>query len=272
MASLPLIIEPDELEHVLTDDSVLIVDLCKPEQYTSAHIPGAVHLDYIQIISGEKPVMGRLPTAEKLNEVFSSIGLTPDTHVVAYDDEGGGRAARLIWTLHCVGHYNTSLLNGGLFSWANEGHSLSVEPAHPTPTDYIVSFDPAPLAKHDYIHSRLNAADLGLLDARSLDEFTGTKAFAARGGHIPGAKRFEWTDAMDKNHNMRLLPADQLQTRLDSLGLTPDKEIICYCQTHHRSALSYVMLKFLGYENVKGYPASWSDWGNRPDMPIESGE
>jgi thiosulfate/3-mercaptopyruvate sulfurtransferase len=74
---------------------------------------------------------------------------------------------------------------------------------------------------------------------------------------------------MDRDRHLRLLPADRIRARLDALGLTPDREIICYCQSHHRSAFSWLMLKSLGYENVKGYPGSWSDWGNRPDAPVE---
>jgi len=75
---------------------------------------------------------------------------------------------------------------------------------------------------------------------------------------------------MDRSRNYRLLPADSLKATLSGMGFTPDKEIIVYCQTHHRSALSYVMLKHLGYERVRGYPGSWSEWGNRSDTPIEA--
>jgi thiosulfate/3-mercaptopyruvate sulfurtransferase len=124
-------------------------------------------------------------------------------------------------------------------------------------------------AERDYIISKLDDDHTALLDARSLVEYTGEKKFAQRGGHIPGAKRFEWTDAMDRMRNLRLLPAEQIQPKLDELGITSDKEVIVYCQTHHRSAYSWLMLRALGYENVKGDPGSWSDWGNRMDTPVE---
>ena len=104
---------------------------------------------------------------------------------------------------------------------------------------------------------------------RSPAEFTGARKFADRAGHIPGAAHLEWTDMMDKQRNLRLLPDDQLRAMLAERGVTPDKEIITYCQTHHRSAYSYVVLKHLGYENVRGYPGSWSDWGNNPALPVE---
>ncbi len=121
---LPLIVEPEELERQLGQESILVVDLCKPEIYAQSHIPGAVHLDYAQIVAVNKPVMGLLPNESQLNEVFSSIGLTPEHHVVAYDDEGGGRASRLLWTLEAMGHTRFSLLNGGLHAWTLERRAL----------------------------------------------------------------------------------------------------------------------------------------------------
>lgn len=270
MNNTALVIDPDQLQSTLEKENCLLVDMCKAEQYAKGHIEGAVYLDYPLIISGEKPVMGRLPDIEKLNQAMSSIGLTKDTHVIAYDDEGGGKAARLIWTLHSLGHFNASILDGGLINWANENRPLTSQPTIPTPSDYQGELSEDYLAHRQYILEHLNDDKVALLDARSIQEYTGEKAFAARGGHIPGAIRYEWTDTMDKEHNMRLLSDEVIQSQLNDLGLTADKEIICYCHTHHRSALSYLVLKKLGYENVKGYPSSWSDWGNQPDTPIET--
>ena len=88
----PRLIEPDALEKSLGSDNLLIVDLSKPDNYRKLHVPGAVHIDYGQIISMRKPVMGLLPDNEMLEKLFSAIGIDADTHVVAYDDEGGGRA------------------------------------------------------------------------------------------------------------------------------------------------------------------------------------
>ena len=269
-AVLPLIVEPEELESRLGDADVLVIDLSKAETYRQYHISGAVHLDYPQIIAGRKPVMGLLPPDEQLSRVFASIGLTPEQHVVAYDDEGGGKACRLLWTLATIGHTRHSLLNGGLIAWANEHHRMTNEPTPVTPSDYPVArHHPDAIADSAYILSRLNAPDLGLLDARTPEEYAGIKCYAQRGGHIPGAVNLDWMAGMDRDRNARLLPQETLRPMLAERGLTPDKEIIVYCQTHHRSAFSYVMLKYLGYERVRGYPGSWSEWGNLPDTPIE---
>jgi len=174
-----------------------------------------------------------------------------------------------------MGHNKASMLNGGLIAWYREKHPLSNEPvsSQPNPTEqfYNVDFNIQPVvADTDYIKNNLQNENLALLDARSIDEYMGQAKHTQKTGRIPGAKHFEWTRAMDESANYRLLGKETLQPMLDELGLTQDKEIIVYCQSHHRSALSYLMLKYLGYEKVRGYPGSWSEWGNRTDTPIES--
>lgn len=266
-----LIIEPDELEALLGKPDIVIVDLCKPKQYTQAHIPGAHFVPYMDIVRMNKPVMGLLPEAETFSKLISQLGISTDTHVIAYDDEGGGCASRFIWTLFVFGHSKASLLDGGLHSWANEGHPLSNGIPTTTPSDYTLTNTGQHTVDREYILQHLNNDNTALLDARTIAEFSGEKKFAEKAGHIPGAIRYEWTEAMDKNNNLRILPMEQIQTSLDELGLTKDKEIIAYCQSHHRSAYSWLLLRALGYENVKGYPGSWSDWGNNPDTPVEQG-
>lgn len=267
--TLPLIIEPEALEAHLGEKSLLIVDLCKPEIYAQMHIPGAVHLDYARIVHAEGPIKGLLPDEAQLSEVLSDIGLTPETHVIAYDDEGGGRAARLLWTLEVLGHRRYSLLNGGLHAWANEGHPLTHAPVTPLRSEYQATLTDNGLADRDYVLAHLADPTLVFLDTRSPEEFTGRKVLAARGGHIPGAVNMEWTQAMDPHRNLRLKSAETLLAALEDLGVTPDKEVVVHCQTHHRSAHTFVVLKSLGFTRLRGYPGSWSEWGNRTDTPIE---
>ncbi|WJW76327.1 sulfurtransferase [Thiohalobacter sp. IOR34] len=271
MASLPILLDPARLEEHLGDSGLLVVDLSRAEHYARHHVPGAVHLDYARLIASRQPVMGLLPPAAALATLFGELGITPDTHVVACDDEGGGKAGRLLWTLDAMGHGAWSLLDGGLHAWAAEGHPLDSQPVEPRPAaPYPVQENPAVIATAEELLQRLGDPQLGLLDARSEAEYIGAKAFAARAGHIPGAVNFEWTEAMQRHNNLRLRPLEELRAELAGLGLTPDREIVSYCQTHHRSSHSYVMLKALGYERIKGYPGSWSDWGNRSDTPIET--
>jgi thiosulfate/3-mercaptopyruvate sulfurtransferase len=268
-ASLPLIVEPAELEKQLGMENLLIVDLCRPETWVQAHLPGAVHLDYAQIVAAQPPAMGMLPDAARLGDTFGSIGMKPESHVVAYDDEGGGRAARLLWTLDVIGHTRYSLLNGGLHAWLNERHRISTESVEPARSDYPVKPGNEAVADKNYIANRLHDPGVVIVDTRTPAEYRGETRRAERAGHIPGAVNFDWMNAIDQTRNLRLKPADELRRVLTGLGVTPDKEIIAYCQTHHRSAHTYIVLKSLGYTRVRGYPGSWSEWGNSPETPIE---
>ncbi len=267
---LPLLLEPAELQAHLDDPRLLVVDLSRAEHYAQGHIPGAVHLEYAQLVASRGPAQGALPEEKHLSGLFSALGLTRETQVVAYDDECNGRAARLLWTLEVIGHPRYSLLNGGLEAWTENGGRLTVVPGKRTPNRDTVDLSAArALADKDYVLSRLGDRKTVLLDTRSPGEYRGEIKRAARAGHIPGAVNFDWVRAMDPQRCLRIRPAEELKQELAALGVTPDKEVIVYCQTHHRSAHTYIVLKALGYPDVKGYPGSWSEWGNLPDTPIE---
>lgn len=265
--NLPLLIEPDSLEPLLGSDGLRVVSLCKDSTYGQLHIPGSVHLAYTAITASRGMTHGLLPDPSHLEGVLGTHGIGNDSWVVAYDDEGGGNASRLLWTLQTLGHARFSLLNGGLHAWANERHPLSREPVRPVTTVFKASPSQTPVADADYLMQRLENDDLALWDARSLNEYRGISRFAQFAGHIPGAVNLDWFEVMDREHNLRLKPAEQLRSLLTQLGITPDKEIVTYCQTHHRSSLAWFVLKYLGYSKAKGYPGSWSDWGNRSDTP-----
>lgn len=267
--TLPLLVEPEQLQQQMESENLLIVDLSKADIHAQLHIPGAVHLDYGQIVAAKPPVGGLLPDDAHLSRVLSAIGLTPEKHVIAYDDEGGGKACRLLWTLDCLGHKHYSLLNGGLHAWANEGfpHTPTGTQAKPSHYKAAIQADAPARADTTYILEHLNDPRVSLLDARSMAEFTGAQKFAARAGHIPGAANIEWTAFMDTSRNLRLRSDAQLRRLLEEAEITPTNTVVAYCQTHHRSAHTWFVLKYLGID-AKGYEGSWSAWGNRMDTPI----
>ena len=266
-----ILLEADTVERLLGKPEVLIVDLSKPETHQQLHIPGAMSLDYALLVDGNKPAPGLLPSEAHLAALAGQLQLDRQPHIIAYDDEGSGRAARLVWTLHYLGYQNASVLNGGLHAWHNEGHPVSHSPSPATESRAISlgETDGSVLADSDYIVQHLADDEVRLLDARSPEEYRGEKVFAARGGHIPGARNLNWQETLDTDRNLRLKPRDTLLAMLEQRGITPEREVVTYCQTHHRSAHAWWMLKSLGFSKVRGYAGSWSQWGNDPNLPIE---
>lgn len=270
MRTLPLLLEPEELYESSGYDNVLIVDMSAPSTYAQLHVPGAVHLGYDAIVTARKPVLGLLPDAATLNRVLSAVGIDRDTHVIAYDDACGGKASRLLWTLSAAGHEHYSLLNGGLHAWANEGFPHTAEAVMPAPSDFSTQRNDASIAETEDVRSCMDIDDCRILDVRSPAEYSGEKKLAERAGHIPGAINIEWTRTMDRTRNLRLLPDDELRGLFADADIEPEHTVVCHCQSHHRSAHTWFVLRHLGYERVKGYPGSWSLWGNDPSLPVEN--
>ncbi|MEE4659253.1 MAG: rhodanese-like domain-containing protein [Halieaceae bacterium] len=266
---LPLLLEPRDF-HEQRDaiPNLLLGDLCATDGYRSSHIPGAVHLPPMALQHGGPPVPGRLPDEARLNEIFSFLGLKPEHHVVAYDDEGGGWAGRLLWTLEVIGHHNYSYLNGGIHAWRAEGLPETAQATPPESAEVTVQIHREPIAEVEDILPRLEDPGFAIWDARSAEEYQGLRSGSARAGHIPGAVNLDWLELMDRDNALRLVDQEALRTRLAGLGLTPDKDIVTHCQTHHRSGLTWLAMKVLGYPSIKGYHGSWGEWGNRDDLPV----
>lgn len=268
-AKLPLLLEPAILEQHLNDPDLLIIDLCNTDRYRHGHIPGAIHVPPAYTQLGKPPAPGLLPTLDMLEHLFSQLALTPERHVVVYDDEGGGWAGRFIWILDSIGHTRYSVVDGGMIAWEAEGHPLSADIPELTPTAVSLTLHPEVTATLQDVMNTLNQNDTCIWDARSAMEYHGQKVFAAKGGHIPGAANFEWTMAMDPANHYRMKSPEALLKTLTGLGMTTDKQIVTHCHTHHRSGYTYLVAKALGFAKVKAYAGSWSEWGNHPETPVE---
>jgi thiosulfate/3-mercaptopyruvate sulfurtransferase len=268
---LPLIVEPEQLAEHLDDPSLLIIDVpLRADSYREGHVPGALYLDHRLLLRGEGEVPTDAPTPEALSKLFSSLGLTRNSHVVAYDDEGGGWAGRLLWTLELIGHTRYSYLNGGIHAWRAAGQPVSREPRAPEPSEYEAEIlHPEVAIDRSELQERLGEKGFATWDARSRAEYAGEKGNSKRLGHIPGAVNMEWTRAMDTERALRIRDYAELITELEALGLTPDMEVVTHCQSHHRSGFTWLVGKALGFEKMRGYAGSWQEWGNRDDTPIE---
>ncbi|MBF07306.1 MULTISPECIES: sulfurtransferase [Cobetia] len=271
---LPLIVEPQQLAEMLDHPDIVIVDVPLKAESHARHVPGARLLDFKQLVGSNDDDIPGVPSPEALSGVMSALGITRDSHVVAYDDEGGGWAGRLLWTLALLGHTRYSYLNGGLHAWQGDGLPLSDTASDWSPSEYHAAYmDTSVMATREDILDRLAAEDpqesVVVWDARSAEEYRGEKGQNARLGHIPGAVHFEWTEAMDRERNLRIRDYAELVTELGARGLNPEQHIVTHCQSHHRSGLTWLVGQALGFSDVRAYPGSWKEWGNRDDTPIE---
>ncbi len=269
---LSLIIEPSELQPLLGNESLLILDLGKLETYQQAHVPGAIRVAPADIQLGTKPAPGLLPTKEQLSLLFSRLGLTKDTHVVVYDDDGGPWAGRMIWVLDSIGHKHYSLLNGGIHSWLAEQRPIESTINLGTASDYqVIEIDESVSITKGQLLEAIEKSNIQIWDARSYKEYTGEKMVSQRGGHLPGAKSYEFSKALDSENALKLRNLAEIKSELVALGINGEKVIVSHCQTHRRSGLTYVIAKALGW-SMQAYAGSWAEWGNDPDTPIETGE
>lgn len=271
---LPLIVEPRQLADLLDHPDLVIIDVPLKAESHARHVPGARLLDFKQLVGGNDDEIPGVPSPESLSAMMSALGITRDSHVVAYDDEGGGWAGRLLWTLALLGHTRYSYLNGGLHAWQGDGLPLSDTASDWSPSEYHAAYmDTSVMATREDILERLAAEDpqdsVVVWDARSAEEYRGEKGQNARLGHIPGAVHFEWTEAMDRERNLRIRDYAELMTELGARGLNPEQHIVTHCQSHHRSGLTWLVGQALGFSDVRAYPGSWKEWGNRDDTPIE---
>lgn len=263
-----LLVEPDQLEALCAAADVLLVHVGQAEGYRMGHIPGAVLVVPERLVCGVPPATGRLPEPAALNELFASLGYHPELTIVAYDDEGGGWAGRFLWTLDVIGHHDWRYLNGGLAAWAGDGRALEREP-HTRPARPVSRpVDSAPIAEIPDVLAAIDGA-ARIWDCRSREEYTGEKRTAQRAGHIPTAVHLDWLELMDRTRGLRL--RTDLEELLSAHGITREQPLITHCQTHHRSGLSYLVARLLGFPNPRAYHGSWSEWGNREDTPIATG-
>ena len=263
-----LLVTPQALSAALAGGaSPLLLDLRPAEQYAAGHLPGAVHLDIwgISLIDTDPaPLKSFLWIIEHL---FAERGVSAERPVVVYEETSGTRAARAFWFLEFFGHPDVRVLDGGVRAWTAAGFPLSLQHVAPAPTTWNGSRRVEVLATWKDVHDRIGAGDAAILDTRSDGEYFGTLVRAARGGAIPGAVHLEWTRNLGPDGAFK--PAADLQTMFEQAGVTPDREVVPYCQGGYRAAHSYLALRLLGYPRLRNYLGSWKEWGDKTELPIE---
>src|SRR5690606_1887156 len=182
LSTLPLLVDPQVLTPLPGNDELLLVDLCQPRTWRQAHLPGARHLDPVDILGDDPRLPGLLPDTARLEELLGNIGYRADQHIIIYDDEGGGWAGRFAWLLDSIGHRHWSCLDGGLIAWYRDGLPLVRDIDAVEPTRVSVQVDRQWTASSDELLGELDDPTLAVWDARSAEEYAGLRTGAMRAG------------------------------------------------------------------------------------------
>jgi thiosulfate/3-mercaptopyruvate sulfurtransferase len=243
--------------------------------YDQDHIAGAVGWNWQTQLQDN--IRRDLIDKSALESLLGQSGVSNDTTIILYGDNNNWFAAYAFWQLKYYGHKDVRLMNGGRKKWIEEKRPLTKEAARVTTTTYRAADpDESVRARKEHVFSLIEKKGAGhLVDVRSPDEFTGKiiappgmNETAQRAGHIPTAANVPWSQAANEDGTFK--SADQLKQLYQGKGVTGGGEVIAYCRIGERSSHTWFVLKYLlGYDGVKNYDGSWTEWGNLVGAPIE---
>lgn len=271
------LVSTDWLAEHLNDPTLVVVESDEDVLlYHTGHIPGAIKIDWVADLND--PIMRDYLGAEEFARLMAKHGIGPDTTVVFYGDNFNWWAAYALWVFELFGHADTRLLDGGRAKWAAEGRELTTDTTERTAAEY-----PTPTRDDRRIRAFLgdvlpHSKDRKpLIDVRSPEEYRGERLHmpdypnegALRGGHVPGAKSVPWKKAANEDNTFK--SADELKALyVKEVGLAPGDDVIAYCRIGERSAHTwFVLTHLLGFERVRNYDGSWTEYGNAVRVPIE---
>ena len=262
----------------LDDPGVRIVESNEdPLLYPSGHIPGAVEVDWARDLNDQ--VRRDYLDQAKFEALASRIGITPQTTVVFYGDKNNWWATYAFWVFQLFGHTNARVMDGGRTKWEKESRPLTREkPSYPA-TSYKAPprDDKRVRAFRDQVEAHVQAKGQ-LVDVRSPAEFTGERMHmegypnegALRGGHIPGARNIPWARAANPEDGTFKAADDLRAIYQQEQHLDPGQATIAYCRIGERSSHTWFVLTYLlGFDKVRNYDGSWTEWGNLVGVPIE---
>ena len=259
-----------------SDPTVRLVEIdVDTGAYEHGHIAGAVGWNWQSQL--QQTLRRDVVSKEELEQLLGSSGVDNNTTVVLYGDNNNWFAAWAFWQLRMYGHQDVKLMNGGRVKWLAENRPTTTDVSSHAPKTYRAS-DPdlSIRAIRDQVLSAVNAANISLVDVRAPAEFSGELLAPAnlpqegsqRGGHIPGAANIPWGQAVNEDGTFK--SADELVALYGGKGIDGSKETIAYCRIGERSSHTWFALtQLLGFQNVRNYDGSWTEWGSIVGAPIE---
>jgi thiosulfate/3-mercaptopyruvate sulfurtransferase len=270
-----VLVSTDWVAQHRTDSTVRVVEVdVDTAAYDQGHVPGALGWNWTTELC-DTLVRDIVPKGN-LEKLLGASGISPDTTVVLYGDNNNWFAAWAFWQLKVYGHKDVRIMDGGRKKWLAEGRDLETTKPSVQATRYTAKEpDLSIRAFLPEVQKAMGRSNVAMVDVRSPQEFSGEilappglPETCQRGGHIPGAKSIPWGKACNDDGTFK--SREELTALYGSQGVTPDKEVIAYCRIGERSSHTWFVLKhLLGYQNVKNYDGSWTEWGNLVGAPVE---
>ena len=263
-----LVISSNQLSE-LTDNqrqNLLLIDTRPFSDYAQGHIPGAVNLDLMQFHWIDSTKQGIKQFNIQMRHLLSNIGVAKDKNAVFYDDISGPSSSRGVWLLLYLSYKRAAVLDGGYHGWKNAGNDIETKTNPFINSNFESRPNPKILADLRQVRAVVKNTESGtLIDTRSKAEYDGSVVRAGRAGHIPSAINIDWKNNVDDNGFFK----DPKKLRQLYSSIAKNTEILTYCHGGFRAANTFIVLRMLGYQNVKMYLGSWGEWGNRMELPIE---
>jgi thiosulfate/3-mercaptopyruvate sulfurtransferase len=239
-------------------------------EFAQAHVPGAVFFDIDAIADHATDLPHMLPDAAAFARAVGALGVGTGDRVVVYDVHGVVSAARVWWTFRVFGHDAVAVLDGGLRKWRAEGRPVESGAASPAPRAFEASFRPELVRDLGALRANLVGHVAQVLDARSAGRFAGTEPeprTGLRGGHIPGSLNLPYDTLYREDGTLK--PPNELRAAFQRAGLDLARPVVTTCGSGVTASVLALALYLVGRRDVAVYDGSWSEWGGRPDTPIE---
>jgi len=262
---LDLLISSEDLYRLIKKrDNMIVIDARSFSEYKDGHIPGAINIDLFQLHWFDTTKRGIRDFNRQSRLLLSNMGIRKDSMVIFYDNVSGIISARGVWLLLYFSHTNVCMLDGGFQKWKNENLPIEVKSNQLTNVRFVGKPNSKVIADSNQVKKSIGKKNVKIVDARSKEEYSGSEVRTAKRGHISSAINIEWA----RNIENSVFKSKKKLSKIYS-KIPKDTEVITYCQGGYRAANTFLVLKMLGYKNVKMYLGSWGEWGNKDEFPAE---